>query len=115
VFEHRSQALAPRRIFFQRLLTSTVFGLGFLLASLLAGMIGYHLVERLNWIDSFLNASMLLGGMGPIDHERTWAGKVFEGCYALYCGIAVISAAGVILAPAVHRFFHAFHVQRPHE
>jgi hypothetical protein len=110
MFEHRSQALAPRRMFFRRLATSTVIGMAILAVSLVAGMFGFVSIENMNWEDAYLNAAMLLGGMGPIDHSRGTAGKIFEGTYAIYCGIAVLSTAGVILAPVVHRFFHKLHL-----
>ena len=81
--------------------------------SLLMGMSGYHVFEGLNTIDSFLNASMLLGGMGPVEQPQTFAGKLFAGAYALYCGLAVIVVAGVIFAPIVHRLVHKFHLDKP--
>jgi hypothetical protein len=82
-----------------------------IMGSLAVGMIGYHLTEQLSWIDSFLNASMLLGGMGPVDAPRTFDGKLFAGLYSLYCGLLVILLAGVILAPIAHRVLHKFHVE----
>lgn len=113
MFEHRSQPLLDRRAFLRRLAGSTALGIGLVAVSLFVGMLGYHGFERLSWIDSFLNASMLLGGMGPVEQPQTAAGKLFAGTYALYCGLAVIVVAGVILAPVVHRLFHAFHLDRP--
>ena len=74
-------------------------------------MAGYRHFEGLGWLDAFLNASMLLGGMGPVDSPMTDGGKLFAGLYALYCGLAVIFAAGVILAPVAHRILHRFHVE----
>jgi hypothetical protein len=75
-------------------------------------MIGYHFTEGLPWLDAFLNAAMLLGGEGPIDPPKSVAGKLFEGCYALYCGLAVITIAGVMFAPVIHRAVHRFHLER---
>jgi len=75
------------------------------------GMLGYHNLEGLSWIDAFLNASMLLGGMGPVNIPATSSGKLFAGLYALYCGLAVILVAGVILAPIAHRILHKFHME----
>ena len=115
LYEHRSEPLASRATFLRRFATSSAIGLLFVVVSLFAGMLGYHFIEDLSWLDSFLNASMLLGGMGPLEHERGPAGKIFEGVYAIYCGLAVISAAGVIFAPVVHRFFHRLHVQQSRE
>ena len=74
-------------------------------------MVGYHFLEGVSWIDAFLNASMLLGGMGPVTIPVTTGGKIFAGLYALYCGLAVILVAGVILAPVAHRILHTFHVE----
>ena len=113
MFEHKSQPPLSRAAFLRRFAASAGIGLGALAVSLFAGMVGYHVIEGLSWIDAFLNASMLLGGMGPIDHERTVAGKLFEGLYALYCGLAVISVAGVIFAPVVHRIMHKLHADPP--
>jgi hypothetical protein len=73
-------------------------------------MCGYHFLEQLPWIDALLNASMILGGMGPVDPIKTEAGKIFASCYALYSGLAIISVAGLLLAPVVHRFLHKFHL-----
>ncbi len=81
--------------------------------SLFIGMLGYHALENLSWIDAFLNAAMLLGGMGPVNAPITVAGKLFAGLYALYCGLAVIFVAGLLLAPLLHRFLHKFHLEHP--
>ncbi len=109
MFEHAGQPVLPRMAFLRRMARSAGIGVGVLAVSLLFGMVGYHEIEDLSWVDSFLNASMLMGGEGPLDHHRSTAGKVFEGFYALYCGLAVISIAGIIFAPAVHRFLHKLH------
>ena len=82
--------------------------IGFALA---LGMIGYHLTENMAWLDAFLNASMLLGGMGPVDALHTDAGKLFAGAYALFCGLLIVIASGVILAPILHRVLHALHAE----
>jgi len=73
-------------------------------------MIGYRSCEGMEWIDAFANASMILSGMGPLEPLKTWGGKLFAGCYALYSGLALIVATGVILAPVLHRVLHNFHV-----
>ncbi len=110
-FEHRSDPLLPRRAFLGRLAASAMLGLAIVAVSLLIGMIGYHSLVQLGWVDAFLNASMLLGGMGPIDPPKTAAGKLFSGLYALYCGFAVLGIAGVVFAPIFHRFLHRFHLE----
>ena len=110
-FEHRAQPVIPAHQFMIRLAQSGIIALALIAVSLCAGMIGYHIFEDLNWIDAFLNASMLLGGMGPVNMPVTFGGKLFAGFYALYCGLAVILVAGVILAPVAHRVLHRFHME----
>lgn len=112
MFEHRTQPLLHRRAFFGRLARSLLAGLALVAVSLLAGMAGFHSFEPpMSWLDSFLNASMLLSGMGPLHHPQTTAGKLFAGFYALYSGLAVLAIAGISFAPVVHRIFHKFHLE----
>lgn len=111
MLERRSQPLLPRREYLKRLIRSTVVGFSLICISLLVGMLGYHLLEGLSWLDAFVNASMLLGGMGPVDPLHTAAGKLFAGIYALYCGFTVLAVAGVIFAPVIHRALHRFHLE----
>jgi len=110
MFEHKSEPLLSRRAFLGRLARSAAVGLSLVLISLAIGMFGYHAIEGLTWIDAFLNAAMLLGGMGPVNSPATFGGKLFAGLYALYCGLVVIVIAGVLLAPVVHRTLHKFHL-----
>ena len=110
-FEHRVQPVIPLHQFIIRLAHSGIISFALITLSLFIGMVGYHILEDLNWIDAFLNASMLLGGMGPVNIPVTFGGKLFAGLYALYCGLTVIVAAGVILAPVVHRILHRFHME----
>lgn len=112
MYEHRSQAVIPRRQFFIRLARSGSIALGLIVFSLLVGMSGYHALEHLSWLDAFLNAAMLLGGMGPVNSPVTPGGKMFAGLYALYCGLVVILVAGLLLAPAAHRLLHRFHLEQ---
>lgn len=111
MFEHRSKPLLSRRQFCRRLFRSFACGIGIVSAALGFGMAGYHFLEHLNWLDSFLNASMILSGMGPVATLQTDAGKLFAGCYALFSGLAVVTASGVIFAPVFHRFLHKFHLE----
>ncbi len=111
MFERRTQPLAHRRVFVRRLAMSIAFAFTLIAFSLLAGMVGYHSLVGLPWIDAFLNASMILSGMGPLASPQTFAGKFFAGMYALYSGLALIFVAGVILAPVIHRLFHRFHLE----
>jgi hypothetical protein len=111
MYEHRRQPLASRKIFTRRLLNNAIFALGILLISLGIGMCGYHFLEGLSWIDPLLNASMILGGMGPVNPLRTSAGKIFASFYALYSGVVLLASVGVLAAPIFHRFLHHFHLQ----
>ena len=115
MFERRADPLLPRRGFLRRQLLHA--GAGGLLsgAALGMGVLGYHLFEGLPWIDSLLNASMILGGMGPVDPVRSEGGKLFASFYALFSGIVFLVAAGVIFAPAFHRFLHRFHLESEDE
>jgi hypothetical protein len=109
-FEHFSQPLLPRRMYLRRVARHGGMALGFLTLSLLGGMLGYHLTAGLSGIDSFLNASMILTGMGPISPLPSTAAKLFSGFYALYSGIAFLTCVGVLFAPVLHRVLHKFHV-----
>lgn len=103
--------LLPRREFIRRLGWSLTAGGVLLVFSLTIGIIGYHELGGLAWIDAFLDASMILSGMGPISPLHDDAAKLFAGCYAIYCGIALIGTTGVILAPVIHRALHKFHLE----
>ena len=112
MYEHRSQPLLSRTQFFLRIAWSTAAALFLVGVSLFGGMFGYRSLEQLSWTDAFLNASMLLGGMGPVNAPLSQGGKVFAGLYALYCGLVVIFVAGLLLAPVLHRVLHRLHVER---
>lgn len=109
--ETRRQPLLSRRAFAGRVAKSFGAASALIAVSLLAGMIGYHALEGLGWIDAFANAAMILSGMGPLDAPKTWGGKLFAGLYALYSGLAVILAAGILFTPVVHRMLHQFHLE----
>src|SRR4051812_28341320 len=110
MYEHHRQPLVSRRIFFRRLAGHALGGLALCFATLAVGMAGYHWLEDLSWVDSYLNAAMILGGMGPVAEIRTAAGKVFAGSYALFAGLVFLVAVGVLLAPVIHRAMHRFHL-----
>jgi hypothetical protein len=112
MFESRSKPLLSRRAFFARLAQSACLGLLIIVLSLGIGMIGYHGFESLPWVDAFVNAAMILSGMGPVATLQTDAGKIFAGCYALFSGLALITIIGVIFAPVFHRFLHKFHLEQ---
>ncbi|SRR6266699_756324 len=111
MFEHRRQALVSTRIFYARLARAGALGVAIILASLALGMAGYHFLEKLSWLDAFVNAAMILSGMGPLAQIQTAAGKVFAGCYALFSGITFLTSIGVVFAPVFHRFLHRFHLE----
>lgn len=110
-FETKHQPLATRKAFTRRLVRSVIAATLLIGLSLLGGMAGYHYLENMEWIDAFANAAMILSGMGPLAPLQSWGGKLFAGVYALYSGLALIVATGVVLAPVLHRLFHRFHVE----
>jgi hypothetical protein len=112
MFEHRTQPLLPPARFYARLARSSAMALAVITPSLAVGMAGYHWLEGLGWLDSFLNAAMLLGGMGPVNSPVTAGGKFFAGIYALYCGFVVLVVGGLLLAPLLHRLMHKFHLEQ---
>ena len=109
MYESRKHPPLPSSRFMRRLALHAIAAVGLLLASLLIGMAGYARFENLPWRDAFLNAAMLLGGMGPVNAPQTNGGKLFAGLYALYAGLVFIVAAGIMLAPVLHRLLHKFH------
>lgn len=110
-FEHKNQPILSRWAFAKRLVKSIIFTSGVIGLSLFGGMAGYHIFEGMPWIDAFANAAMILSGMGPLAPLQTWNGKLFAGVYALYSGLVLVLAIGVIIAPIVHRIFHKFHLE----
>jgi hypothetical protein len=108
-FEHHREPLAPLSRFVRRLISSFATGLGLVAVSLAIGMVGYRWLFALSWIDAFVNASMILSGMGPLAIPQTDGAKLFAGAYALFSGLAVLAIAGIMFAPAIHRFLHYLH------
>jgi hypothetical protein len=108
-FEHKRQKLASRAVFAGRVLWSLIIALLFIGASLVAGVAGYMTYAGLSPVDAFLNAAMILGGMGPVAALDNDAAKIFAGVYALYSGLVLIAVTGVVLAPVLHRVLHAIH------
>ena len=111
MFEHRTQPLLPRKVYYRRIARHAALGLLVIAGALTVGMTGYHVFERLPWIDAFVNAAMILSGMGPVATLQTDAGKIFAGCYALFSGLALVAVLGIIFAPVVHRSLHKFHLE----
>lgn len=112
MFEHRSEPLIPRTAFIQRLARHGGIAFVVLSGSLVIGILGYRGFEGEEWIDSLLNASMILGGMGPVGELHTVAGKLFASFYALYSGVVFLVVAGLLFAPVFHRFIHRFHLEQ---
>jgi len=103
--------LLPRKVYLQRIIRNACMGVGVIFTSLFIGMLGYHCFEKMGWIDAFVNAAMILSGMGPVSTLQTDGGKIFAGCYALFSGIALITILGLIFAPVVRRFLHKYHLE----
>jgi hypothetical protein len=110
MYEPRHQPLATRRHFVRRLLLHGCLAALLLAISLGIGMLGYWNFEHLTWLDAFLNAAMLLGGMGPVNAPQSSSGKLFAGLYALYAGLVFLIAVGLVFTPIVHRVMHKFHL-----
>jgi hypothetical protein len=115
MYEARHQPLLSRARFLRRLIGHAAVVLGLIGASLALGMSGYIVFEQLTWMDAFLNAAMLLGGMGPVHLPQTEAGKLFAGCFALYAGLVFIVVAALLVSPVLHRLLHHFHWDRSSE
>ncbi len=112
MFERRHEPLSSRPVFLRRVVRSGGIALAAVLAALFLGVSGYHGIEGLSWVDSILNASMILGGMGPVAELHTVEGKLFASAYALFSGLMFIAIAGILFAPIIHRFLHAFHIEK---
>jgi len=115
MFEHHRESLLPREKFLLRFAGHAAAALIIVLGSLGIGVWGYHHYESLPWLDSLLNASMILGGMGPVNELRTTGGKVFASVYALFSGMVFLVVVGVLFAPLFHRFLHRFHLEMDEE
>lgn len=111
MFEPRSSPLLPRKQFIHRMRRCALLSAGIAGVTLVIGMLGYHLLEKMPWPDSFANASMILSGMGPLGNLNTNAGKIFAGFYALFCGLIFVSIITVLMAPIFHRALHKFHLE----
>jgi hypothetical protein len=108
--EQRHEPLAPTPVFLRRLVQSAGLAAALIGASLAIGVAGYHWIAGFAWIDALLNASMILGGMGPVNPLNGDAPKVFASLYALYSGLLLIALMGILLTPIVHRMLHRFHL-----
>ncbi len=111
LFEHKSQAVIPLSEFRLRMLRFGLFSAALLAGALGIGILGYRWTEQLSWIDSLLNASMILSGMGPANTMVSDSGKIFASVYALFSGIVFISSAGIMVSPVFHRIIHRLHAE----
>lgn len=111
MYERRDRPLLSRAKFIARIARHGILALALIVVALGIGVIGYHLVAKLSWIDSLLNASMILGGMGPVDALHSAGAKLFASFYALFSGLAFIGIASLLVAPFAHRLLHRFHIE----
>jgi hypothetical protein len=110
-FERQRHPLLSRRRFVGRMLTAIALWLALAAVGLVIGMAGYAAFEGMSAADAFVNAAMILSGMGPVGELKTTAGKIFAGCYAIFSGLVIVIATGFVLAPIFHRVLHRFHVE----
>lgn len=111
MYEHRTTRLLSRRRFIRRMVGHILAACGLIAGALFAGMVGYHCLAGQSWIDAFLNAAMILGGMGPVDPLNSEPAKLFAGCYALFSGVFFLVCVGVVIAPLLHRLLHYLHLE----
>lgn len=114
-FEHRGHPLIPPHRFVGRMLTAIGLWLALAVVGLAIGMAGYARFEDMSLPDAFVNAAMILSGMGPLGELKTTAGKIFAGSYAIFSGLVIVIATGFVLAPIFHRVLHRFHVETGEE
>lgn len=110
IFEHKNLPVLPKKQFYRRQLRFLGYSFLLLAISLGIGMLGYRFTTGMDWMDAFLNASMILTGMGPVDAMATPGAKFFAGCYALFSGVIFLSTVAVMFAPLVHRLLHLMHM-----
>jgi hypothetical protein len=110
-FEQRGHPVVSRRKFAWRMLVAMGLWVILTAAGLAVGIAGYALFEGMSFVDAFVNAAMILSGMGPLGELKTTAGKIFAGCYAIFSGLIIVIATGVVLAPIFHRVLHRFHIE----
>jgi len=111
MYERHHEPLISREEYLRRIARSGALASAAVLAALFLGVSGYHWIEGIPWVDSTLNAAMILGGMGPVAELHTTAGKLFAAAYALFSGLMFIVVAGLLFAPVIHRFLHKFHLE----
>lgn len=110
-YEKKTEPLAPVKVYYSRILRNLLVAMEVLAICLAIGVLGYHYLADIPWIDALHNASMILSGMGPVVNISNAGGKIFSSAYAIFSGVVFITNIGVILAPAVHRLFHRLHME----
>ena len=115
IFEHGGQPVIPRRRFIRRMFLVIGLWLALTVIGLIIGIAGYANFEGMSLVDAYVNAAMILSGMGPIGELKTTAGKIFAGTYAIFSGLVIVIATGFLLAPIFHRVLHRFHVETTRE
>jgi hypothetical protein len=114
--ERKHEPLAPRSKYHRRVIHASMAAGGLIGVSLTIGILGYHFLAGIeSWVDCLYNASMILGGMGPVADLKTNGGKVFASFYALYSGVTLLTSVGVLIAPTLHRWLHIFHIESVEE
>lgn len=111
MFEKKHEKLAPLSVFVRRMANSIAMAGLLILAALSIGVSGYHWIAGFSWVDSLLEASMILGGMGPVNQLPTTAAKIFASAYALFSGLIFIGMMGIVLMPVAHRLLHKFNIE----
>jgi hypothetical protein len=104
-------ALASRKLFLSRFRRVATYAFALVAITLVVGMIGYRGFEHLSWLDAFHQAALLLSGMGPVVEIKSTAGKLFDGIYALFCGVILLASTALLFAPVIHRLLHRFHIE----
>jgi hypothetical protein len=115
MFEHRKHPLLPRQKFLLRMLRTAGIAAAVVCGGLGLGVVGYHVTEKMPWLDALLNAAMILFGLGPVDPIRTTGGKLFASFYAMFSGVVFLTVTALLLAPLFHRMIHKFHLELAEE
>lgn len=111
MYEHRTDNLLPKPAYRRRVVRHGALGLVLAFIALAIGVAGYHFLENMPWLDALVNASMILGGMGPVGELHTVGGKIFASVYALFSGAGFLVIVAIMMAPVFHRFLHRFHLE----
>ena len=111
----RRGALAPRNVFIERVQRGASYALGLVALTLVVGMLGYRAFEQMSWLDAFHQSALLLSGVGSAVEIKSDGGKLFDGIYALFCGVILLLATGLMFAPVIHRLLHRFHLEDTHD